>query len=105
MTAQQGHFARGADGGAAERLARLFVAKFPDSARWDWLDVANAAVAAIPASTPLLCSICPWIGEDGRTPTPAVTVINGHAVCWEHHRAAHLARDHRHAVEIAGGTL
>jgi hypothetical protein len=52
----------------------------------------------------LLCSICPWIGE-GSPPTPAVTVINGHAVCWDHHRAAHLATDHRHAVTLAGGKL
>jgi hypothetical protein len=28
-----------------ERLARLLVARFPDSARWDWLDVAVVALA------------------------------------------------------------
>lgn len=49
----------------------------------------------------MLCSICPWVDKS----TPAVTVINGHAVCREHHRSAHLAADHRHAVVLAGGRL
>lgn len=28
-------------------LARLLVARFPDYARWDWLDVARTAIAAL----------------------------------------------------------
>lgn len=53
----------------------------------------------------LICSICPWVKGKREPQNPAITIINGHAVCSEHHGTAHLAQDHRHAIVLAGGTL
>ena len=53
----------------------------------------------------LLCALCMWVAADPADVRPALTIINGQAVCLEHRKAASLGRNHRHAAVLAGAAL